>query len=49
MTLKDRLERKGPRKLLAIDGGGIRDILTLHILAKIEAILISESKRPDYR
>ena len=49
VTLKDRLEGKGARKLLAIDGGGIRGILSLHILAKIEEILISESKRPDYR
>jgi hypothetical protein len=49
VKLADRLEKKGPRKLLAIDGGGIRGVLSLQILAEIESILIKESKRPDYR
>lgn len=49
LKLSDRLESKGPRKLLAIDGGGIRGVLSLLILAKIESLLIAESKRPDYR
>jgi patatin-like phospholipase/acyl hydrolase len=48
VSLADRLARKGQRKLLAIDGGGIRGVLSLQILAKIEDILIKESKRPDY-
>jgi hypothetical protein len=47
--LGDRLNRKGPRKLLALDGGGIRGVLSLHILARIEELLIKESQRPDYR
>src|SRR5450432_3998136 len=49
LKLADRLQSKGPRKLLAIDGGGIRGVLSLLILAKIESLLIAESKRPDYR
>src|SRR5215510_1380527 len=49
VKLADRLAKKGPRKLLAIDGGGIRGVLSLHILGKIEEILVKESKRPDYR
>jgi len=49
LKLSDRLESKGPRKLLAIDGGGIRGVLSLLILAKIESLLIAESRRPDYR
>src|SRR5258708_24718051 len=48
-NLTDRLARGGPRKLLAIDGGGIRGVLSLMVLAKIESMLIEESKRPDYR
>jgi Patatin-like phospholipase len=49
VNLVSRLDRGGPRKLLALDGGGIRGVLSLHILARIEEILIKESKRPDYR
>jgi uncharacterized protein len=35
-NLKDRFETNQPRKILALDGGGIRGILTLEILAQIE-------------
>jgi patatin-like phospholipase/acyl hydrolase len=31
--LMERLARNGPRKLLALDGGGIRGVLSLEILA----------------
>jgi len=36
MTLKDRLETKAKKKLLALDGGGIRGVITLEVLARIE-------------
>jgi len=49
VDLKARLARGSPRKLLAIDGGGIRGVLSLKILAALEQLLIKESKRPDYR
>ncbi|WP_234683512.1 patatin-like phospholipase family protein [Bradyrhizobium monzae] len=49
VNLNERLARKGPRKLLAIDGGGIRGVLSLQILQSIEKLLIKESGRHDYR
>jgi uncharacterized protein len=49
VDLKARLARKGPRKLLAIDGGGIRGVLSLQILAEIERMLIAKSGRNNYR
>jgi len=49
VDLKSRLALKGPRKLLAIDGGGIRGVLSLQILDEIEKLLIKESGRNDYR
>lgn len=49
VKLTDRLAGKGPRKLLACDGGGIRGVLSLMVLAKIEKLLIEESGRADYR
>ena len=33
MSLIETLERKGPRKLLALDGGGIHGLISLEILA----------------
>src|SRR5438034_1484320 len=49
VDLGARLARSGPRKLLAIDGGGIRGVLSLKILETIEQFLIKESNRADYR
>src|SRR5436190_18851630 len=49
VDLTERLATRRPRKLLAIDGGGIRGVLSLKILGRIEELLIKESKRPDYR
>jgi uncharacterized protein len=49
VDLNARLMRKAVRKLLAIDGGGIRGLLSLKILEQIEQLLINESKRADYR
>jgi patatin-like phospholipase/acyl hydrolase len=36
MSYRDKLNKIGPRKLLACDGGGIRGVITLEILAEIE-------------
>jgi hypothetical protein len=49
VDLKARMARPGPKKLLALDGGGIRGVLSLQILAEIEKLLIAKSGRADYR
>lgn len=41
MSLKEKQNKQGPRKLLALDGGGIRGIITLEVLARIERELQS--------
>jgi len=43
MTLTDRIALPGPKKLLAIDGGGIRGVLALEVLQRIEDLLRQES------
>jgi hypothetical protein len=49
MTLTARIERDGPKKLLAIDGGGIRGVLALEVLQRIEDLLKANSGNPDFR
>jgi hypothetical protein len=48
MGLIERIEREGPKKLLAIDGGGIRGVLALEVLQKIENLLKAKSGRADF-
>lgn len=43
MSLADRITAKTRKKILALDGGGIRGILTVEILDKIENILRAQS------
>ncbi|MEO7317917.1 MAG: patatin-like phospholipase family protein [Chthoniobacteraceae bacterium] len=46
MTYKTRANSPAPHKLLACDGGGIRGIIAVEILAKIEAELRAASGNP---
>jgi len=46
-SFKSKLEPKPTRKLLALDGGGIRGMMTVEILASIEALLQKRLKRDD--
>lgn len=46
----DHLFEPGPKRILALDGGGIRGILTIQILARIEEILRRRvGGDPDFR
>jgi len=42
-----KLAKPGPRKLLSLDGGGIRGLITIEILARIESILRERSRNPS--
>ena len=46
-SFKDKLAKTGPRKLLACDGGGIRGIISIEILAQIEAELRKTTGKSD--
>lgn len=46
VTLKDRIATSGPKRLLALDGGGIRGMMTVRILARIEEILRKRQNEP---
>lgn len=49
-ALLDRFDAKTPKKILALDGGGIRGALTLGYLKKMEDILKSKyPDKPDFR
>jgi patatin-like phospholipase/acyl hydrolase len=47
MSVQDKKDKQGPRKLLALDGGGIRGVMTLEVLAKIESGLQEQLGRDD--
>ena len=46
MSYRDKLDKSGPRKLLACDGGGIRGIISVEILARIESELRKSCGNP---
>jgi uncharacterized protein len=39
MNFRDKLHKSAPRKLLACDGGGIRGIISIEVLARVESEL----------
>ncbi len=45
--LEDRYASKRPRKLLTLDGGGIRGVLTLQVLIRMEELLREHSGQGD--
>jgi len=49
MTIAERIQSEGQKKILALDGGGIRGMMTVEVLAEIEGLLRSNLKRgPDF-
>lgn len=39
MSLQDKIDGPGPKKILSLDGGGIRGMITVEVLARIEDLL----------
>ena len=39
MAIQELIERSGPRKLLALDGGGIRGLISVEVLSRLETLL----------
>lgn len=49
MSLRDRLRAEGPKRILALDGGGMRGAITLGYLVELEKMLQERHSRPDLR
>lgn len=49
LSLEERLAAPGPKRILALDGGGIRGILTIQILKRIESIVHNRLDNPGAR
>lgn len=47
MSYRDRIPSAGPKKLLALDGGGIRGVLALEVLGEMEDTLRKELGRDE--
>ena len=46
-AVQARLEAPGPKRMLALDGGGVRGIITLAFLEHVEQLLAKRSKNPE--
>jgi len=42
MPYRDRVSLPGSKKLLALDGGGIRGVITLEVLRRMESMLAEQ-------
>lgn len=47
MSVSEKLATKSPKKLLALDGGGIRGMMTVEVLGEIERLLKKELGKGD--
>ena len=49
MSILERMQSPGPKKILTLDGGGIRGILTIEVLDEIETLLRKKlGKGPEF-
>jgi len=46
--LRSRYEKDQPRRIWALDGGGIRGVITLGILERIEALVTKKSGKENF-
>ena len=49
MSLQERLKSSGPKRILSLDGGGIRGALSLGFVEQIETILRQRHNNPNLR
>ncbi|HRI88978.1 MAG TPA: patatin-like phospholipase family protein, partial [Candidatus Hydrogenedentes bacterium] len=47
--LLERLMRSGPKRILSLDGGGIRGLIALEYLRRMERHLADQHGQPDFR
>ena len=49
MSIAERITSPGKKKILTLDGGGIRGMITIEVLGKIEQLLRKQlNKGPDF-
>lgn len=48
-SLLERLRRPGPKRILTLDGGGVRGLISLELLSRIESLLRERAGRNDFR
>ncbi len=49
MTLTERINAPGPKRILSLDGGGVRGVISLRILKRVESLLRDATRNPRLR
>jgi hypothetical protein len=47
VPLSERIQQPGPKRMLSLDGGGIRGLITIEILARLETLLREAHADPE--